>query len=92
MGRSDLVPDTHTWTIKFRGASSSVVKAEIAARLDLWNRGKLEELVSKAKSLNLSPTGRSKSQRRPLASSARLYGARTARGGCQMPPHLLVLD
>ena len=34
------------------GAASSTVKSEMAARIDLWNKGKLEELASRAKILN----------------------------------------
>ena len=30
------------------GASSSYVKAEVAARLDLWNKGALDDLVARA--------------------------------------------
>ena len=43
------------------GISSSVVKAEVAARLDLWNRGLLDVLVDKAKANIRPPSGRSKS-------------------------------
>ena len=45
------------------GASSSAVKAEIASRLDLWNRGQLDVLAARAKANTRIPSGRSKSQR-----------------------------
>ena len=45
------------------GISSSAVKSEVAARLDLWNRGLLDVLVAKAKANIRSPSDRSKTQR-----------------------------
>jgi hypothetical protein len=37
------------------GASSSSVKAEITTRLDLWNKGKLNALAARARSLICPP-------------------------------------
>ena len=45
------------------GASSSSVRAEIASRLDLWSRGQLDVLATRARANIRPPSGRSKSQR-----------------------------
>jgi hypothetical protein len=44
------------------GISSSAVKLEVAARLDLWNRGLLDVLADKAKANIRPPSGRSKTK------------------------------
>ncbi len=44
------------------GASSTTVKAEIAARLDLWNRGRLDTLAARARTAIRPPSGKSKAQ------------------------------
>jgi hypothetical protein len=43
--------------------SSSVVKTEVAARLDLWNKDLLDVFADKAKANIRPPSGRSKMQR-----------------------------
>jgi hypothetical protein len=45
------------------GASTTAVKAEMAARLDLWNRGDLDTLSHRARSAVRPASGRSKAQR-----------------------------
>jgi len=44
-------------------ASSSTVKAEMAQRVELWNKGQLDILAARAKTATRLPSGRSKSQR-----------------------------
>jgi hypothetical protein len=46
-----------------RGALPSAVKAEVVARLDLWNIGALEELAVRVQAFRRPPFGRSKTQR-----------------------------
>ena len=45
------------------GALSSAVKAEMAQRVELWNKGQLDILAARAKAATRLPSGRSKSQR-----------------------------
>jgi hypothetical protein len=45
------------------GASSKAVKSEIAAKLDLWNKGQLDTLAARVKSAIRPPSGKSKAQR-----------------------------
>jgi hypothetical protein len=45
------------------GISSSAIKSEVAARLDLWKRGLLDVLADKAKANIRPPSGRSKTHR-----------------------------
>ncbi len=42
------------------GAASSFVKADLVTRLDLWNKGKLDELAARARSLIRPPSGKNK--------------------------------
>ena len=61
------------------GAMYSTLKAEMVARLDLWNGGGLDELACKAKILNKPPYGRSKTQREARRPARLLHKSQIAR-------------
>jgi hypothetical protein len=62
LGRFVPLPYISFGTTK-SGALSSAVKAEMTQRLELWNKGQLDTLATRAKAAICLPSGRSKSQR-----------------------------